>query len=100
MAKEVLCSVDCPHVFMGDFNFDYAWSSERDNIDWEIYTDLWGDLRDEKEESWTMPGSAKYSSVVFDHIVLRKEQGWEPGFVQRVGNFCIPKYLKIQERPE
>lgn len=39
---------------MGDFNFDYAWENERDNLDRQVYQDFWETLKGPDEENFTM----------------------------------------------
>ena len=79
---------------MGDFNFDYAWSSEKNTRDhaFKYYTDLWETLRDPEEESFTMFKTPKYKEVTFDHVILSKESNFEPYHISRVGNFCCYSY--------
>jgi hypothetical protein len=55
---------------MGDFNFTYLWEKEKSNIDWEIYQDLWCELKDESEENYTMLKSKRYAAICFDHVLM------------------------------
>jgi hypothetical protein len=50
--KEVIGKENC--IFMGDFNFDYAWENETDSLDREVYEDLWENLKGRDEENFTM----------------------------------------------
>lgn len=67
VVEEVLGDND--GIFMGDFNFGFDWEAEKDtlskftiskpltnseNIDREIFEDMWETLRDQSEESYTM----------------------------------------------
>jgi endonuclease/exonuclease/phosphatase family metal-dependent hydrolase len=92
VVQKVMNQNGFPHVFMGDFNFDFSWKHEKGNFDWENYSDLWGDLKTESEKNWTMPQSKQYAPVCFDHIILSKNQGWKSTFIQRIGNFSCPSF--------
>ena len=74
-------------IFMGDLNFDFNWYEEGKNIDHTLFTDLWTNLRDEKEEAYTMNGTSRLNPVILDHVLLAKDSQFKPKFIERVGNY-------------
>ena len=79
-------------IFMGDFNFDYKWKDESTHLDRDNYSDLWEELKDPKEEAYTMNGTTLFKPVVLDHILLSKNSAFAPEFITRVGNFCCRNF--------
>ena len=74
------------HIVMGDFNFDYKWETEFTHIDWDKYIDVWCQLKDSKEKSWTMAKTSYWNAVTFDHIIL-SSNSFLPKYISKVGNY-------------
>ena len=79
-------------LVMGDFNFDYKWEGEPEKINWDVYCDIWQELKDPSEPSHTMNQTSYYNPVTFDHILLSKDSQFRPEFISRVGNFCCRNF--------
>lgn len=79
-------------IFMGDFNFDYKWDTERNHFDWDKFIDIWEELKDPSDQSYTMPNTPYWPAVTFDHIILTKSCQFEQRFIERVGNYCCRNF--------
>ena len=77
---------------MGDFNFDYKWDTERNHFDWDKFIDIWEELKDPSDQSYTMPNTPYWPAVTFDHIILTKSCQFEQRFIERVGNYCCRNF--------
>lgn len=81
-------------IFMGDFNFDFSWPDEGQNVDFDNYCDFWRELRDPSEDDFTMNGTTRFKPVALDHILMCRHSQFAPSYIQRVGNYCVRNFRR------